>query len=169
MRLIPLLVATALATTLSFTCLRTASAQSAQPSAADAQTLHDYTLTDAFLAKWEAIMADPNKPTCSLMTLDLRGNSLDERIAEYDARPGNHAYLSRQGLTARDMVLGSTVMALSGMQEMSTSAPGMTEGQAGLQVSAQNMAFHRSHKEEVMKTMQKASAAWGDKMPHCAR
>lgn len=164
MRLIPMLAATAL----SLTCISKASAQPAQPSRADVQTLRDYSLTDGFLKKWETIMEDPNKPTCSLMTLTLHGNSLDERVAEYDARPGNHAYLSSHGMTSRDMVLGTTMMALAGMQEMSVNAPDMAEGNTGIKVSAKNMAFHKTHKAEVQRAMQKANAARGGKVPNCA-
>lgn len=169
MRLILLLAATALAATLSLTCSTTVSARQAQPSSADLQTLHDYTLTEGFLKKWEAVMVDPNKPTCNLMTLNLQGNSLDEKISEYDARSGNHAYLAKQGLTSREMLLGTLTMAGAGMQEMLKNAPDMAEGNGGMQVSAKNMAFHQSHKGEIMKVMQTASAARGGKMPNCAK
>lgn len=169
MRLIPMLAATVFATALFVTCSPTVFARPAQPSRADLKTLHNYTLTEGFLNKWEAIMADPIKPTCSLMTINLQGNSLDQKISKYDARPGNHAYLASHGMTSREMVLGTTMMALADMQEMSNNAPDMVEGNAGMQVSAQNMAFHRSHKDEVLKTMQKASTARGGKIPDCAR
>ena len=68
-------------------------------SAADVAAIHDYTLTTGFLEKWEAIATDPAAPSCSLMTLNLHGDSLNEMIANYDARPGNHAYLSSHGLS----------------------------------------------------------------------
>lgn len=173
MRLIPLLAANALAATLSLTCSPTVSARSAQPSSADAQAFHDYTLTEGFLKKWEATMVDPNKPTCSLMTLNLQGDSLDEMISKYDARPGNHAYLASQGLTSREMILGTMTMAAAAMQEMSGIAPEMVEGNGGVQVSEQNMAFHQSHKAEVHKFMQKVGKErlrqGGGKLPDCAK
>lgn len=168
MRLIPFLATTALAATLLLSCGPAASAQSAPPSDPDVQTLQNYTLTEGFLTKWKAVMMDPSAPTCNLMTLSLRGNSLDEKIATYDARPGNHDYLASKGLTSREMVLGTTTMALAGMQEMSLRAPDGVEGDASIQVSAKNMAFHRSHKTEVTNTMQSASKARGDKVPNCA-
>lgn len=169
MRPIPMLAATALAATLSLTWSPRVPAQAAQPSRTDVQTLNDYTLTEGFLKKWETIMADPDKPTCNLMTLNLRGTSLDERIAEYDARPGNHAYLASHGMTSREMVLGTTMLALAGMQEMQSNAPGQVEEGSGMRVSDRNMAFHQSHKNEIMKAMQKASTARGGKMSDCAR
>lgn len=169
MRLIPLLAATALAATLSLTCSPTLSARQAQPSSADLKTLHDYTLTEGFLKRWEAIMVDPNKPKCSLRALKLHGNSLDEEISEYDARPGNHAYLEKHGMTSREMVLGTMTMAGAGMQEMQNQAPEMVEGNGGMQIRAKNMAFHQRHKGEIMKVMQSASRARGGKMPNCAK
>jgi prolyl oligopeptidase PreP (S9A serine peptidase family) len=169
MRLIPLLAATALAATLSLTCSPAVSARQTQPSSADLQTLHDYTLTEGFLKKWEAMMVDPNKPTCNLMILNLQGNSLDQQISKYDARPGNHAYLAKQGLTSREMVLGTLTMAVAGMQEMLKNAPDMAKRNGGMQVSAKNMAFHQSHKGEIMKVMQSASQARGGKIPNCAK
>lgn len=173
MRFIPSLAATMLVAVSSLAFNPVASARALQHSSADAKAWHDFTLTDGFLKKWEAVMSDPKAPTCSLMTINLKGGSLSERISHYDARPGNHAYLARHGLTAREMVLGTFTMAAAAMQEMSSGHPGLIEGNSGMQVSARNMAFHRSHKAEIQRFMQKIGQQRlrrdGGTLPNCAR
>lgn len=70
-------------------------------------------------------------------------------------------------------MLGTMTMAAAAMQEMSSIAPKMVEGNGGVQVSEQNMAFHQSHKAEVHKFMQKVGKErlrqGGGKLPDCAK
>ncbi len=128
-------------------------------SAADIAAIHDYTLTPGFLNKWKAMAADPEAPACSLMTLNLHGDSLNEVIDEYDARPGNHAYLRRHGLSSREMILGTSILAAAALQEIQRSHPGYVKGDASRLVSPQNMAFYQAHEEEIHALMQKAGQA----------
>lgn len=173
MRLTSLLAGTALTVTLALTFSTRALALPAEHSAADIATVHDYTLTSSFLDKWEAISKDPNAPACTLMTLNLHGDSLSEAISEYDARPGNHNYLASHGLTSRDMILGTSALAAAAMQEMQAKHPEFVKGNAARLVSPQNMAFYQGHKDEIHSLMQKVGKARlsqnGGKLPDCAK
>jgi len=167
MRLITLFTSTMLTTALAFGS--TATAQSA-PQGDSA--VPEYTLTTDFVDKWEAVANDPSAPICNLMTMNLKSTTAQAAIAEYDARPGNHAYLASHGLSARDMVLGTATLAAAAMQEMQGQHPEMGAGKPVRQVSAQNMAFYQSHKDGIHEVMQQAGKARmqrnGGKLPNCA-
>lgn len=173
MQLTSLLAGTALTAMLALNWSSGAIALPAQHPAADIAAMHDYILTTGFLDKWKAIAQDSGAPKCSLMTLNLHGDSLDQNIADYDARPGNHAYLASHGLTAREMILGTWTLAAAGMREVQRARPGIVKGNANRLVSVENMAFYQSHKDEIHEFMRKLGMQQlqrdGVKLPDCAK
>lgn len=118
-------------------------AKPATHSAADSAAIDDYTLTPGFLNKWKAMVADSEAPACSLMVLNLHGDSLNEVIDEYDARLGIHAYLSNHGLGFREMILGDFDTRCGGASGNSAEPPRVQQGDASRLVSPQNMAFYQ--------------------------
>lgn len=144
-----------------------------QPSATDIAGFRNYTLTTGFLDKWKAIAADQKAPKCELALLNMRSSSLDQAIAEYDARPGVHTYLVRHGLTAREMFLGSTMLTAAAMQEIQRKAPNLVHGKVTLMVSPANTAFYQAHQPEIHQFMQKLGRQQlhrdGGKLPDCVK
>lgn len=137
-----------------------------------------FTLTDGFLAKYQAAELDIAKDPCrlgffKLMGRDGAGLTLDQAAARYDAQPGVHAMLAGHGLTAHDMLTGVATLTAAAMQEMKAKHPGMVQTSGATQVSAANMAFYQSHKDAIhqfaMQVGQQQMRANGGKMPACMR
>lgn len=137
---------------LSIACCLAMASVHADPSQ-DMAALRNFRLTDAFLAKYEAVMDAAAKDPCHLdPSLVLRGNnkSLEQMAADYDARPGVHAMLARHGITAREVVLGEVTLMLAGFEAMKEAHPGMAPaGGSTPPVSPENLAFYRTHRAAI--------------------
>lgn len=152
---------------------------SASPSD-DAATFQNFTLTDGFLANYQAAEADIIKDPCRLgpMKVMAQANTnhgqmtLDQAAAQYDAQPGVHAMLASHNLTAKEMFLGMSTLMSAAAQDLNQAHPGMvkTSGAAS-HVSAANMAFYQSHKQAMhqfnMQLAQQQLRATGGKPPAC--
>ncbi|HKR76481.1 MAG TPA: hypothetical protein VJR95_07420 [Rhodanobacter sp.] len=137
-----------------------------------------FTLTDSFLAKYQAAELDIAKDPCRLGFFKLMGSegshlTLEQAAARYDAQPGVHAMLASHGLTAHDMLTGVATLTAAAMQEMKAKHPGMVQTSGATQVSEANMGFYRSHKDAIhqfaMRVGQQQLRANGGKMPECMR
>jgi hypothetical protein len=142
--------------------------------------LEGFTLTDGFLAKYQAAEADIAKNPCGLGPMKVMGlaneragkMTLDQAAAQYDAQPGVHAMLASHGLTAKEMFLGMTTLMAAAAQDLNQAHPGMvkTSG-AAAHVSAANMAFFESHKQAIrqysMRIGEQQLRANGGRMPSC--
>lgn len=128
------------------------------PSAADIAAIKNFKLTTDFLHKWEAYEEDAAKHPCELSPIiamkpvDGKPRTLDQIVAAFDAQPGVHAALAKEGLTAHEALVGMFTLMGATMQEMTERYPGMMKarhmGQAPM-VSAENMAFYRKHEDEL--------------------
>lgn len=135
-----------------------------------------FTLTDGFLAKYQAAELDIAKDPCRLgfvkfMGMGMAGAnggdmSLQQAATRYDAQPGVHDMLQRHGLTAGEMLTGAATLLRAGLQDTHAAS-------GGTPVSAANMAFYRSHKDAIhqfaMQVGQQQLRANGGKMPECLR
>jgi len=126
-----------------------ARADAEEYSPADLATIKSYTLTTDFLEKWTAMNQDPNVLACHVDALTLRAETIDDRAKEYEARPGVHAALAAHGLTARDVVLGTTNIAVAGLQALREKRSWLDDDSAPLPVSAANVQFYREHDAEL--------------------
>ncbi|MBN8923871.1 MAG: hypothetical protein BGP10_08365 [Rhodanobacter sp. 68-29] len=157
--------------------LPAACAASSSGSASDPQ---GFTLTDGFLAKYQAVETDSIKDPCQLSPVKVLGltgegagkATIDQMAARYDAQPGVHAMLASHGVTAKEMILGTVTLMSAAIQELKQQHPGMVQGNgAALQISAANMAFYQSHKQAIrqfnMQIAQQQLRANGGKLPPC--
>jgi len=149
--------------------------------AADLAAFRSFTLNESFLDKWKAAQADTAKDPCNLGIVDLlsgddedeNGPPLDQLVASFEAKPGVQDMLERNGLSARDYLLGSFTMLAAAVQEMARQHPEMIEqgyieaSPAGT-VSEANMAFYRQHQADILQLTQKLSQQAGDKLLNCA-
>ena len=132
-----------------------AHAEADEFSPADLALIKNYTLTAEFLSKWKAMNQDPQVLPCNLDALTLNAETVDERAKEYDARPGVHASLEAHGLTAREVVLATTSLAVAGLQVVRERYSWLPDdGEDPLPVSAANVQFHREHDAELREIKQ---------------
>jgi len=121
----------------------------------DLALIKNYTLTTDFLAKWKAMNQDPQVVPCNLDALTLNAETVDERAREYDARPGVHASLAAHGLTAREVVLATTSLAVAGLQVVRERYSWLPDDEEDpLPVSAANVQFYREHDAELRQLKQ---------------
>ncbi|HEX7814591.1 hypothetical protein [Dyella sp.] len=135
-----------------------------------------FTLTDSFLARYQAAELDIAKDPCrlgffKLMGGDSAGLTLDQAATRYDAQPGVHAMLASHGLTAHDMLTGVGTLMAAAAQDENTRHPGTFEVKGGHRVSEANMAFYRSHKQAMQQYNrqlgQEQLRANGGRLPAC--
>ena len=127
-----------------------ARAEADEFSAEDLALIKNYTLTTEFLEKWTAMNRDPEVAPCNLNALSLDAETIDERAKEYDARPGVHASLTTNGLTAREVVLATTSLAVTGLQVVREKYSWLADDKDDpLPVSAANVQFYRAHAAEL--------------------
>ena len=149
------------------------------PGGADVQ---GFTLSDSFLAKYQAVELDIAKDPCRLGFVKLMGLGggtnadnlpLAQAAARYDAQPGVHAMLAKHGLTAHDMLSGVATLTTAAMLDLRQTHPDMVEVNGQQPVSAANMAFYRTHKNAIhqfaMRVGQEQLRANGGKLPACMR
>lgn len=147
------------------------------PSAADIAAINSFQLDQDFLDRYMAIQEDAAKDPCNLSMLTLLGDeqphSLDQVASRYDAQPGVHAMLARHGLTARQALIGMSVLIGAAMQDMKQTHPEMAQYMSshGGGVSPRNLAFYRAHKTQIHQHQQALGklelAANGGKLPAC--
>ncbi|MEP7247896.1 MAG: hypothetical protein ABI885_29995 [Gammaproteobacteria bacterium] len=119
-------------------------------SPADLALIRSYTLSTDFLEKWKAMNQDPQVLPCNLNALSLDAETIDERAKEYDARPGVHASLVVHDLTAREVVLATTNIAVAGLQALREKMSWLDDdGDDPLPVSAASVEFYRQHADEI--------------------
>lgn len=146
----------------------------------DVATVRAFKLTPEFMHKWQAYEAAAAKRPCQLSPLlafkkaDGASMSLDQVIQAFAAQPGVSAELSKVGLTARQAILGLSVLTGAAMQEMAARYPQMAgQGDTGSAavVSPANAAFYRKHRDTwhryQMKLGQEMLQRNGGKMPAC--
>lgn len=127
-----------------------ARAEADEFSAADLERIRSYTLSTDFLQKWTAMNQDPAVLPCNLDALSLRTATIEERATEYAARPGVQASLVTHGLTAREVVLATTNIAVAGLQALKERMSWLDDAEdEPLPVSAANVAFYRSHADDI--------------------
>jgi hypothetical protein len=154
----------------------------AGPSAADLHAIQNFKLTPQFLHNYEAYEEEATQRPCELSTLIAlqkaadSSQSLDQTIAAFDAQPGVHAALKRNRLTAREMILGMTVLTSAAVEEIRAQHPEMAakgEIRSETSVSPDNMAFYRQHKDELRRhQLERARAQLkrsGGKLPDCLK
>lgn len=161
-------------------------ALAAAPSAADKAQMQaelaefrDFKLTPEFIHRREAYMEAAAKDPCKYSLLGVlnesqgkQHTSIDQMAAHYDAKPGVHALLERNDLTARDMVLGTYTLMGAALQDLAKKHPEMVEGNAsGFEVSSANMAVYHKYKDEMHQHRQKIAQQElkqnGGKLPAC--
>ncbi|MEJ2631067.1 MAG: hypothetical protein P8011_03540 [Acidihalobacter sp.] len=147
--------------------------------AGDMAALKGFKLTPEFIRKWQAYEEAAAKRPCQLSPLvafgkaDNASSSLEQTIKAFDAQPGVHAELKKVGLTARETILGISVLMAAAMQEMVSRYPSMA-GQGdgpGAVLSASNKAFYHKHKDELHRFQRKLGREMmqknGGRMPSC--
>jgi hypothetical protein len=151
----------------------------AGPSPADVSAVQSFKLTPQFLHNYEAYDEATVQKPCELSPLialskSKGAQSLDAMIASFDAQPGVHEALKRNGLTAREMILGMTVLLGAAAQEIAAQHPEMAQnGQIKSQVplSPENLAFYQQHKEEIRRHSTELARAQlkanGGQLPAC--
>lgn len=156
-----------------------ASAATAQD-ASGAAAVPDFTLTDAFLAKYQAYQEEAAKDPCALsplMVLSGEENenlTFDQAVAKFGAQPGVAAALQRAGLSARDLMVGMATLMGAAAQDIAAKHPDMVaKGEIKLsgKISPANLAFYRQHKDALhahQTALAKQQLAQnGGKLPSC--
>jgi hypothetical protein len=156
-----------------------AAASSAETATAYA-TVPDFTLTDAFLAKYQAYQEEAAKDPCALsplMVLSGEENenlTFDQAVAKFGAQPGVAAALQRAGLSARDLMVGMATLMGAAAQDIAAKHPDMVaKGEIKLsgKISPANLAFYRQHKDALhahQTALAKQQLAQnGGKLPSC--
>ena len=116
----------------------------------DMALIKSFTLTTDFLQKWKAMNQDTNVLGCNVYALNLTAETIEDRAKEYDARPGVHASLVSHNLTAREVVLGTTTLAVASLQMLREKFKWMaSEDDAPMPVTEANVKFVRDHYDEV--------------------
>lgn len=152
----------------------------ATPSSDDVAAFQNFTLTDGFLANYQAAETDIAKDPCQLSPMKVMAQAntsngqmtLDRIAAQYDAQPGVHAMLASHNLTAKEMFLGMSTLMAAAAQDLNQAHPGMvkTTGVAS-HVSPANMAFYESHRQAMhqfnMQLAKQQLHANGGKLPSC--
>jgi hypothetical protein len=144
----------------------------------DVAAFQNFTLSDSFIAKYQAVETDIGKDPCGLSPMKVMAQAnggkttLSEAAAQYDAQPGVHAMLASHGLTAKDMFLGMSTLMAAAAQDLNQAHPGMVNATgAASQVSPANIAFYQSHKQALhqfhMQLAKQQMQASGGKMPSC--
>lgn len=154
----------------------TAHADAAQ----DVAAFQNFQLTDAFIAKYQAVETDTAKDVCKLSPFKvlMQANAdkdkiaLDQVAAQYDAQPGVHAMLASHGMTAKDMILGMFTLMSAAAQDLNRTHPGMVQTTgAAAHVSAANMDYYHQHKDALhafqKQLGQQELHANGGKLPAC--
>ena len=175
-------------------------------SSADVAALQSFRLDESFLAKWKAMQSGASADPCHLnLVMVLRSGkvddandndededspagprkpqakpvrSLDQSAALYESQPGAKALLAKNGLTAREYVVGGMTLLGAAVQQVATEHPemvakGYVKRDANVSVSPANMAFYRAHKDEMHAFSQKLGkeemSRNGGKFPRCDR
>jgi hypothetical protein len=146
----------------------------------DVAAFQNFTLTDGFMAKYQAAEADISKDPCGLSPMKVMAQAnassskmtLSQAAAQYDAQPGVHAMLASHDLTAKEMFLGMSTLMAAAAQDLNQAHPGMVKATgAASQVSAANIAFYQSHKQALhqfnMQLAKQQMQASGGKLPSC--
>lgn len=157
-----------------------AAAASTAQSATGAATVPDFTLTDAFLAKYQAYQEEAAKDPCALsplMVLSGEENenlTFDQAVAKFGAQPGVAAALQRTGLSARDLIVGMATLMGAAAQDLAATHPDMVakgEVKLGGTVSPANLAFYREQKDALhahqAALAKEQLAKNGGKLPAC--
>lgn len=155
-------------------------AASTAQAATGAAAVPDFTLTDAFLAKYQTYQEEAAKDPCALSPLlALSGEenenlTLDQAVAKFGAKPGVAAALQRAGLSAHDLIVGMATLMGAAAQEVAAQHPDMVakgEIKLGVKVSPANMAFYQQHKDALhahqMALAKEQLAKNGGKLPAC--
>lgn len=146
----------------------------------DATASQNFTLTDDFIANYQAAETDIAKDPCRLSPMKVMAQAnasggkmtLNQAAAQYDAQPGVHAMLTSHNLTAKEMFLGMSTLLSAAAQNLNQAHPGMVKvtGMAS-HVSAANMAFYQSHKQAMhqfnMQLAQQQLRTNSGKLPAC--
>lgn len=158
------------------------SALAAGPSADDLSAVESFRLTDGFIRKWETFQAQAAEKPCELSPMlalqkaQKKPMSLDETAAAFDAQPGVHAMLEKDGLTARQALLGMATLMNAAAQDIAAQHPdlvkkGEIQPNQGFEVGKANMAVYRAHKDELhrqqMKLAREQMQRNGGKLPAC--
>jgi hypothetical protein len=117
---------------------------------ADLALIKNYPLTTEFVQKWTQMNHDPKVLGCHLYALDLTAETIDLRAKEYEARPGIGDSLAAHGLNARDVVLGTTSIAVTSLEFLRGKFSWLadTDNSAPMPTSAANVQFYRDHERE---------------------
>ncbi len=126
---------------------------------ADQVEIQQFKLTDDFLRKYAAAMAekrahpddtDDTKEAVNMMS------SLDAMTAAVNKKPDAVAFLRRNGMSAREMVVGGIVILRAQMADSMLADPKMAKYvEASKMPSVANMAFYHAHKAEIAKIMER--------------
>jgi len=148
--------------------------------AADLSAMENFQLSDDFIKKYQGYEDEAAKNPCELSPmLAMRGagaenRSLTETIRVFDARPGVHAALERNGLTARDLLLGMGVLVGAAAQEMVQQHPELAKnGTISIngKISPANMAVYQRNKDALLRHQRELGRAQlqanGGKLPAC--
>jgi hypothetical protein len=155
-------------------------AASTAPAATGAAAVPDFTLTEAFLAKYQAYQEEAATDPCALsplMVLSGEENenlTLDQAVAKFGAKPGVAAALQRAGLSAHDLIVGMATLMGAAVQDIAVQHPDMVakgEIKLGVKVSPANLAFYHRHKDALharqMALAKEQLAKNGGKLPSC--
>lgn len=119
----------------------------------DAAAVRDFRLNDAYLHRWMAIKREARTKQVKLQLFEMRGgamkpvgSSLDTMSAHVDAEPGVHAILASHDMSARDFIIGTSVLISSRMALMS--------GTETSNVNPDNVAYVKAHQQEIDRFVQ---------------
>jgi hypothetical protein len=122
---------------------------------ADLALIKNYPLTTEFVQKWTQMNQDPKVLGCHLDALTLTADTIDLRAEEFDARPGIHDSLAAHGLNAREVVLGTTSIAVTSLEFLRGKFSWLadTDNSAPMPTTAANVQFYRDHQQEFKQLM----------------
>jgi hypothetical protein len=116
-------------------------------SPADKALVRNYTLTEAAVAKANAIERDAGAHHVDLKIFNGNTQSIDAAATQLDARPGAHALLAAHGLSARELVLAALATAGAMMTVRLAGTPYASKLDSS-QVNTANVQFVRQHMAE---------------------
>jgi hypothetical protein len=125
--------------------------------ASDQKEVQSFKLSDDFLDRYEAVTEELQSLDDEVEddeALDSETATLDQLTGNIAASPDKSAILKRHGLSARQLVVGSLVLARAQMTDIMQADPSQAQYVDKAKTpSDANMAFYRAHKAEIDKVL----------------
>ena len=135
-------------------------AQASSLSKNDKAQIRNFTLSETFIHRVEAMVQDARDGTAPPPELDMsQVDSLDELAQKLDSKPGMHELLAKHHLTAKEYVTGTLALASAMMVAQASEDPGQAKYLQDKNINAHNVAFYKAHRQEIDRFM---GSAGGD-------